>query len=170
MNAPFLPLGYIRITDFDGDRTTLRQRLAAGELVAVIWDNMSTGDLVPVPKQYWLIDGYAESMIRDGVFLDGEGRVPLPVLIEWTEPEAQKTNKRGPKDTERARVRAEMRKVDPEDLRRMQQKELAGRFGRDTDSRKMCEQARKEVLAEADAKPAQAANQSAQTGAINRRK
>jgi hypothetical protein len=153
MSEPFIPTGYKKITDLKSD--DLRRRLADGELQAFVQD--VTGDLIAIAPKYWHVPS-CQTWLDSGLFYDNQWRQYFPIFVKLAEPPIPEpadkpSHPTGPKPIERERVKAEMRDMDREELRRMKQEELAARFG--SGSRKMKAQARKEVLAETGAKPAQ---------------
>jgi hypothetical protein len=131
---PFTPPGFVRVADID-DRSTMRERLAIGELEAVVW-NPATGELTEIWKDFWLKD-WSAHLIASGVFLNGIKREPLPVLLKVPAPAASAapvSGKRGPKISVLERVKREMQLVGLETVRGMKEVEMECRFkaSRDT--------------------------------------
>jgi hypothetical protein len=132
MTKPFVPLGYIRVADFDGDRSTLRHRLASGELEGVVLDS-DFGKLVPVHNTIWLSDK-CQNMIDTGTFFDSDRRQYFPIFIKLAAPPANTTTptsgkrKTGPKASTLERVKREMQLFGIEAVLKMKVIDMEDRF------------------------------------------
>jgi hypothetical protein len=126
MTKAFVPPGYVKITDLD--RTDLRDRLAAGELIATVW-SPTTGHRTELREDVWLAN-WSQSMIDSGVLIDAQDprRERQVVLVKVNNlatgrfraetshaaspaSAATSSRKRGPKIGVRERVKSEMRQI-----------------------------------------------------------
>ena len=114
MTAFILP-GFIALADFDGNRTTLRQRLASGELHAFVPD--MTGELIAILPKYWIVDS-CQTWLDTGKFYDEQWRKYFPIWIKMPAPTPEPVaptpepvapaNRTGPQPTETDRVMQEI--------------------------------------------------------------
>jgi hypothetical protein len=132
----FIPPGFIALADFDGDRTTLRQRLASGELHAFVPD--MTGELIAILPKYWIVDS-CQTWLDTGKFYDEQWRKYFPIWIKMPAPAtvtkpASVSKKRGPEPKKRERIKEKIRAAGLDTVKGWGEESAAKKFGvsRDT--------------------------------------